>query len=131
MVGRDYLLGGHVHADVDKEPRVELAMVCHPRHRLADHDVATEESREARRDLYGQSTESRMDVYRKHWDVRDIPHGHLSQEHDVEASRSMHPDGDWSIYYWSCFRRPKDKNIRLEYVVCHHDGILPHRIYAR
>ena len=131
MVGRDYLLGGNGHADVDKEPYVELAMVCHPHHRLAGDDVATEESREARRDLYGQGTESRVDVHRERRDGRNIPHGHLCQKHDAHASWSMYPDGDLSIYYWSCFRRPKDKNIRLEYVVCHHDGILPHRIHER
>ena len=131
MVGRYHFLGGHVHADVDKEPDVELALVCHSRHRLAGDDVATKEGRKARHNLYGQSLESRVDVHRKRRDGRNISHGHLCQKHDANAAWSMYPDGDWCIHHRYRIKRPKDKDIRLEHIVCHHDGILSHRVHER
>ena len=77
MAGCYYLLGRNGYAHVDKESNVELALVCYTRYRLAGDDVATEEGRKTCCNLYGQGTEICMDVYRKHWNARDIPNGYL------------------------------------------------------
>ena len=64
MTGRYYLPCRDGYANVDKEPSMELALVRHTNHRMANHDLANEERRETCDNLYGQGIEGRMDVYR-------------------------------------------------------------------
>ena len=129
MVGSYYLINCNGHADAHQQPDVELALVRYPRHRMANHDVATEKGRETGSYLHGQGTESRMDVHRRHRDDRLVPPRHLCQEHDADATRSLHPDGHRRIHNRSDTERPGPADKNLQRIAPHYDGIVPHCVH--